>query len=254
MRRDRALPDAPYAARGMFYASGMRLPRAPHFPELLNPDPWSRVALGGPLTPKTVLEAYRRGIFPWSGEDPVPWCAPDPRLVLRPAWFCSSRSLEKLARRGRYAVTFDRDFEDVMRHCASVRRPGQDGTWITPSMIDVYCQLHDQHVTHSVEVHREGKLVGGLYGVTLGRAFFGESMFTLEPNASKLALRALCHELEHRSFHFIDCQQVTRHLLSLGARPIRLHTFVQWLQNAIQFPSLHVSWADWGQPGRANVG
>lgn len=204
--------------------------------------------MGGPLTTETVLDAYRRGIFPWSGEDPVPWCAPDPRLVLRPGWFRTSRSLEKLARRGKYQLTFDTDFRRVMEHCAAVERPGQDGTWITPRMIDVYTALHERGVTHSVEVRRDGALVGGLYGLTLGRAFFGESMFALESNTSKLALRALSGALEARHFHFIDCQQITRHLLSLGARPIRLSTFVRWLEDAQQFSSLHESWSSWSPP------
>jgi leucyl/phenylalanyl-tRNA--protein transferase len=223
----------------------VRLPAAPHFPDVLRPDPWTRVALGGPLTVDTVLDAYRRGIFPWSGDDPVPWCAPDPRLVLRPGWFQSSRSLEKLARQRRYDVVFDRDFTAVMEACASIARPGQDGTWITSRMIDVYSELHRRGIAHSVEVRDADRLVGGLYGLTLGRAFFGESMFASEPNTSKLALRALCHALESRHFHFIDCQQVTRHLLSLGGKPIPLRLFLQWLREALEFPSLHVSWSDW---------
>jgi leucyl/phenylalanyl-tRNA---protein transferase len=222
----------------------VRLPAAPHFPDVLRPDAWSRVALGGPLTTETVLEAYRRGIFPWSGDDPVPWCAPDPRLVLRPGCFRSSRSLEKLARQGRYTVAFDRDFSGVMAACARVHRPGQDGTWITPRMIDVYTELHRRGVAHSVEVLHGGQLVGGLYGLALGRGFFGESMFALHPNTSKLALRALCRALEARHFHFVDCQQVTLHLLSLGARPIPLPVFLRWLENALTFPSLHQSWSD----------
>jgi leucyl/phenylalanyl-tRNA--protein transferase len=205
------------------------------------------VALGGPLTAETVLEAYRRGIFPWSGDDPVPWCATDPRLVLRPAWFRSSRSLEKLARRGTYTVTFDRDYRAVMESCAEIFRPGQGGTWITGPMIDVYTELHGRGITHSVETYRDGKLVGGLYGLTLGRAFFGESMFAREPSTSKLALRALCGELERRRFHFIDCQQVTPHLMRLGGVPIRLRTFLTWLEAALDEPSEHYRWTDWGR-------
>jgi leucyl/phenylalanyl-tRNA--protein transferase len=223
-----------------------RLPRAPDFPTVLQPDALSRVALGGPLTTETVLAAYRRGIFPWSGDDPVPWCATDPRLVLRPTWFRSSRSLEKLARQGKYHVAFDRNFSSVMEACAGAPRPGQRGTWITGRMIDVYTELHRRGVCHSVEALRDGRLCGGLYGLTLGRAFFGESMFAAEPNTSKLALRALCRALEQRYFHFIDCQQVTPHLLRLGAQPIRLTDFSRWLEDALEFPSLHASWSDWG--------
>jgi leucyl/phenylalanyl-tRNA---protein transferase len=235
----------------------MRLPRAPYFPEVLEPDAFSRVALGGPLTTETVLDAYGRGIFPWSGNDPVPWCSPDPRLVLRPGWLRVSRSLEKLARRGRYRIRFDTAFIEVMHACATAPRPGQDGTWITPRMVEVYTELHRRCITHSVEVYEGSDLVGGLYGLALGRAFFGESMFARHPNASKLALRALCQALEARHFHFIDCQQVTPHLLSLGAQPIALSTFSRWLAAALEFPSLQVPWSDFGvdpchpAPGRS---
>lgn len=217
----------------------------PLFPDRLRPDAYGQVASGGTLSVEILCEAYQRGIFPWSGEDPIPWCAPDPRLILIPGDFHSSASLEKQVRRGRYRIRFDHDFRAVMSSCAGIERPGQRGTWITPNMLRVYGELFDLGIAHSVEVVAERGLVGGLYGLTFGRAFFGESMFHLERDTSKLALRALCRELLERGFHFIDCQAVTPHLLRLGARAVRLSRYLEALERALAHPSLHTSWTDW---------
>jgi leucyl/phenylalanyl-tRNA--protein transferase len=212
------------------------------FPDVLQPDATGLVARGGTLTAETVIEAHHRGIFPWSGENPIPWCAPNPRLVLFPDRFAASRSLRKLDRRASYDVVYDTNFLEVIHACAAIPRPGQDGTWITPNLIDVYVELHERGIAHSVEVRQNGTLVGGLYGLTFGKAFFGDSMFHVAKNTSKLALRALTRRLSSRGFHFIDCQAVTLHLLSLGAMPVPLERYIKLLNAALSFPSEHHSW------------
>ncbi|MCA9545186.1 MAG: leucyl/phenylalanyl-tRNA--protein transferase, partial [Myxococcales bacterium] len=146
-------------------------------PEDLTPDGYGLVALGGDLRESTLLEAYRKGIFPWEGREPIPWYSPDPRLVLAPAAFHCSRSLRKTARGAGFAITFDRAFEAVMEACATTPRGGRVESWITPRMIRAYGRLHRRGVAHSVEVWQGTALVGGLYGLAMGRAFFGESMF-----------------------------------------------------------------------------
>ena len=176
---------------------------------------------GGDLSPERLLAAYRRGIFPWYGEgEPILWWSPDPRMVLFPAEFRRSRSLARSLRRGGYTVRLDTAFAEVI-HACSLPRPGQDGTWITPQMQQAYCRLHTLGHAHSVETWIDGRLAGGLYGVAIGRAFFGESMFTRVTDASKIALAHLARYLERRGFAVIDCQMKTAHLASLGAREIR---------------------------------
>lgn len=220
------------------------------FPDDLKPDSTGLVGVGADLEPETLIEAYAKGIFPWSGDDPIPWYSPDPRLVLFPDHFRASRSLKKLARQGKLEVRFDRDFPEVMRGCAEIPRPGQDGTWINDRMIDAYTELHRRGVAHCVSVYQpeSGDLVGGLYGLTLGRFFFGESMFSRASNSSKLALFALCENLVARDFELVDCQQVTPHLMSLGAVPIMRREFLARLRRTLHFPSLHVDWGDWRFP------
>jgi leucyl/phenylalanyl-tRNA--protein transferase len=165
-------------------------------------------------------------------------------LVLFPDRFAASRSLRKLAHRRAYDVVYDTNFLEVVRGCATTPRRGQSGTWITPNLIDVYLELHERGIAHSVEVRQNGVLVGGLYGLTFGKAFFGDSMFHVEKNTSKLALRALAERLASRGYHFIDCQAVTLHLLSLGATPVALDRYVKLLNAALSFPSEHRSWSD----------
>jgi leucyl/phenylalanyl-tRNA---protein transferase len=212
------------------------------FPDDLEPDEYGLVALGGELTAETVIEAYRKGIFPWTGDPPIPWFSPDPRLVLFPGWLRVSRSLAKVIRRGLYEVRFDCDFDGTIRGCAGGGRAGQDGTWITENMVQVYGELFARGVAHTVEVYQDGELCGGLYGVALGRAFFGESMFARRSNASKVALEALCRRLVELDFHFIDCQQVTAHLLRMGAVPIARTDFLRRLRVALAYPPSQARW------------
>ena len=176
------------------------------------------LARGGRLDADELVAAYRAGVFPWySAGEPVKWWCPDPRFVMRPADFRLTDSLRKTLRKAGWSVTFDQAFETVMRRCAAVPRPGQDGTWITEEMIAAYCALHRRGVAHSVEVRWQGELVGGLYGVALGRIFHGESMFHLKADASKVGFATLVARLAACGYVLIDCQVPTAHLASLGA-------------------------------------
>jgi len=212
--------------------------RTPMFPPTaaIEPGPHGLVAIGGDLRPQTLLEAYRKGVFPWEGSPPIPWFSPDPRMILEPGAFRTTRSLEKRARNSGLVCTFDRAFGRVMRACATTPRQGGPGTWITEAMIGAYGQLHEGGIGHSVEVWRGDELVGGLYGLAMGRAFFGESMFHRERDASKLALRALCRRLEAAGYGFVDCQQETDHLRSLGARPIPRARYLDRLETCLRYP------------------
>ena len=206
----------------------MLLPRRrPMFPAVtqLRPGANGLVGLGGDLHPETLIEAYRKGISPWDGRQPIPWYSPDPRMVLRPDDLKVSRSLRKLARQERLRVTIDTVFSEVMRRCATTPRPGQEGSWITSKMIRSYSILHQRGIAHSIEVWEDDDLVGGLYGLAMGAIFYGESMFHSRRDASKLALLHLCQTLSGWGFDLIDCQQETRHLASLGARPISREQF-----------------------------
>lgn len=183
-------------------------------------EPEGLLAAGGDLAPARLLAAYRRGIFPWySAGQPVLWWSPNPREVLLPAEFKCSRSLAKTLRNRGFEVTFDRDFAGVVRACAA-RREHSAGTWITPEMLSAYCELHTQGYAHSVEVRLKGELVGGLYGVLMGRVFFGESMFSRERDASKAALARLVERGVVAGLQLIDCQLPTAHLRSLGSKPM----------------------------------
>lgn len=176
------------------------------------------VAVGGDLRVDRLLDAYRRGIFPWYGEGlPILWHSPDPRFVLRPRELRINRSLRKSVARGRYRVSFDEAFGEVIRHCAQVPRPGQDGTWITQDMIRAYEVLHALRHAHSLEVWLADELVGGIYGVAVGGVFCGESMFALAPDASKVGFVWLVRQLERWGLALIDCQVYTEHLERFGA-------------------------------------
>jgi len=184
-------------------------------------EPNGLLAGGGDLSPQRLLAAYRRGIFPWySPGEPILWWSPDPRMVLFPGALRITRSLAKTLRNADYRVTLDSAFAQVIAACAAVPRPGQNGTWITTEMQQAYIRLHALGYAHSIETWRGGQLVGGLYGVAIGRAFCGESMFSHVTDASKIALAHLCRFLAERGFGIIDCQMETAHLTSLGARPI----------------------------------
>lgn len=197
-------------------------------------EPNGLLAAGGDLSPERLLAAYRRGIFPWfSPGEPILWWSPDPRMVLLPEAMKLSRSLMRTLRAGRYEVRLDTAFTDVIRHCADTARPGQSGTWITRAMQQAYRRLHELGHAHSVEVFMDGELAGGLYGMAVGRAFFGESMFSLRRDASKIALAHLCSHLQRLEFGIIDCQMETRHLASLGARPIPRQEFLAALDRLV---------------------
>jgi leucyl/phenylalanyl-tRNA--protein transferase len=196
-------------------------------------EPDGLLCVGGDLSPQRLLAAYRRGIFPWYAEgQPILWWSPNPRAVLFPGEFRISRSLAKIVRNRGYTVTYDQDFATVVRHCGDQQlRP--EGTWISPDMRRAYARLHDLGYAHSVETWDEGRLVGGLYGVALGRVFFGESMFSTERDASKVALHALVRALLSRNVEMIDCQVASAHLESLGARVIPRSEFTARLDRCI---------------------
>lgn len=188
-------------------------------------EPNGLLAVGGELSPEWLLTAYRHGVFPWfSADQPILWWSPDPRLVLFPQKLRISRSLRRTLRQGRYEIRFDTAFRDVVARCAAPR--GSDpGTWITVEMQEAYQRMHELGYAHSVESWADDELVGGLYGIALGRAFFGESMFSRRPDASKVALAHLVQYLKQQEFAVIDCQMTTPHLLSLGAEEMSRRDF-----------------------------
>ena len=193
------------------------------------------LAVGGDLSGERLLLAYRMGIFPWYSEgEPILWWSPDPRLVLYPREFRIPRSLAKVIRRGDFTVSMDQAFQEVIGECARVRRESGEGTWIVPEMLEAYCGLYRAGVAHSVEVWREGRLAGGLYGIALGRSFFGESMFTRVTNASKVALAALVRHVQSLAFELIDCQVTTGHLMRLGAREIPRERYLEELAHSLR--------------------
>ncbi len=192
------------------------------------------LAVGGLLLPDRLLDAYRRGIFPWGTiEGQALWYSPDPRMVMFPENFRLSRSLRRLLRSDALGISADRDFPAVIAACAATRRRGQDGTWISDEMMEAYTRLHELGWAHSVEVWEEGELVGGLYGLAIGRMFYGESMFSRRDNASKFAFAYLIRLLRERGFGMIDCQMHTDHLASLGAAEIPRSEFLQRMQTLI---------------------
>jgi leucyl/phenylalanyl-tRNA---protein transferase len=205
-------------------------------------SPNGLLCAGGDLSPERLVDAYSHGIFPWFSEgDPILWWSPDPRMVLYPGELRVSRSLRKSVERGVYETRFDSAFREVIEACAAPR-DGQAGTWIVPPMVEAYTRLNELGFAHSVESWRDGELVGGLYGVALGKVFFGESMFTRAPDASKVALARLVERLRETGYRVIDCQQATAHLASLGAREIPRKAFAQLLQESIQYPPSGSRW------------
>jgi len=199
------------------------------------------LAAGGDLTPARLLDAYRHGIFPWFNEgDPILWWSPDPRMVLFPDEFRISHSLRKTLRNRIYEIRTDTAFEQVMLACAAPRN-GQ-GTWIIDKMVAAYTELHRIGVAHSVESWFGGELVGGLYGIAIGRMFYGESMFSRRSDASKAALAHLAAQLSRWNFGMIDCQMNTPHLATLGAREIPRAEFVRRLQELIHYPDIPSPW------------
>jgi leucyl/phenylalanyl-tRNA--protein transferase len=213
------------------------------FPDPCAAEPDGLLAAGGDLSPFRLLEAYSRGIFPWHSVGNAPlWWAPDPRCILLPEDFRLPRSLKRVLRDAPFDCCFDTAFAEVVRACAGPRR-GQPGTWLTPEMIAAYERMHRLGFAHSVEARREGRLAGGLYGLALGGAFFGESMFYREPDASKAALVFLAGELMKNGFTLLDCQQTTPHMLRFGAKEVSRAEFTARLTAALKQPTRRGSWA-----------
>jgi leucyl/phenylalanyl-tRNA---protein transferase len=219
---------------------GLRDPFPPVEQALVEPN--GLLAAGGDLSPARLLDAYARGIFPWfNDEDPVLWWSPDPRMVLLPRELHLSRSLRRTIRSREFTVTFDRAFQGVMEGCAGPREK-QDGTWITADMMRAYTRMAELGHAHSVEAWADGELAGGLYGVAVGRIFYGESMFTRRSNASKVAVSWLARQLDRWQFELIDCQMSTVHLASLGAREVPRADFLRRLEHAIALPPVPLPW------------
>jgi leucyl/phenylalanyl-tRNA---protein transferase len=207
-------------------------------------SPNGLLAAGADLTTKRLLDAYARGIFPWYSEgQEIMWWSPNPRMVLVPQEFKPSRSLAKTLRNKSYEVRFDTSFREVMLAC-SEPRDGQGGTWISPDMMEAYCALHELGYAHSVETWIEGKLAGGLYGVAIGKMFYGESMFARETDASKIALAQLVTQLVAQDFGLIDCQMSTTHLASLGAREILRKEFINIINMLCNIEFAPKKWSD----------
>ena len=206
------------------------------FPDVEYAGPEGLLAVGGDLNSERLLAAYRQGIFPWYSEDqPILWWSPDPRSVLLPGDLKISRSLKKTLKKNTFRVTFDQDFAGVIKACAGPRRGDTEtGTWITPEMMHAYIKLHKPGYAHSIEVWHDNQLVGGLYGIAMGRAFFGESMFSRMNDASKVGFCFLVRQLEKWGYDFIDCQVESAHLASLGARPIPRKRFIAMLDDALR--------------------
>lgn len=210
----------------------------PHFA-----TPEGLLAVGGDLSQERLLLAYRMGIFPWYAEgEPILWWSPDPRLMLYPETLHVSRTLKKVLKQKVFTVTMDQAFKEVITACAQVRLQNREGTWIVDDIRDAYCGLHHSGYAHSVETWTDGRLAGGLYGVSLGRCFFGESMFSRVSNASSVALVALARLLKTLSFDFIDCQVATAHLKRLGACEIPRSRFLKELRHALAAPTLRGRW------------
>jgi leucyl/phenylalanyl-tRNA--protein transferase len=200
-------------------------------------EPNGLLAAGGDLSATRLIEAYRRGIFPWyESPQPILWWSPSPRMVLFPGQVHVSRSLQKRLKRQEYQLTFDRAFGQVIEYCSRVNRDGQEDTWIGGEMVAAYQQLYELGYAHSVETWYEGELVGGLYGIAIGRVFFGESMFSLRSDASKVAFVHLARQLQNWGFSLIDCQVTNPHLISLGAEEIDRDHFLGIIEQHIDRP------------------
>jgi leucyl/phenylalanyl-tRNA--protein transferase len=213
------------------------------FPHPGEAAPEGLVAYGGDLSAGRLLAAYAQGLFPWYDEPPILWFSPDPRTVFRPDGIRVNRTLAKNIRRGRYTIHFDRAFRQVIEACAQIPRAGQSGTWINEDMIEAYCALHAMGYAHSVEAWRDETLVGGVYGVSLGAAFFGESMFAREADASKVALVALARHVHALGFHFIDAQAPTPQTTALGATSWPREVFLDALKTALERPTICGPWS-----------
>ena len=219
------------------------LPEVSLFPPTEEAEDDGLLAVGGDLSKERLLAAYSKGIFPWyEVGQPILWWSPDPRLVLTPETLKISRSLRKVLRKQQFEIRFDTAFEKVIKACADVRTEQGEGTWIIPEMQQAYTELHQDGFAHSVESWLDGELVGGLYGISLGQCFFGESMFSTRNDSSKVALVALVEFSREVGIRMIDCQMTTAHLLSLGASEIQRKEFLKNLKILLEQPTLKGSW------------
>ncbi len=204
------------------------------FPPVRLAAPDGLLAVGGDLSVPRLIEAYRQGIFPWyTAGSPILWWFTNPRCAIFPHKLHVPKSLKKVLTSGRFGFTVNSAFQEVMRHCACAARPGQDGTWILPEMLEAYANMHKAGWAHSIEAWQDGELAGGLYGIAMGRAFFGESMFHLRPDASKAAFVWLAQNLRELDFEIIDCQQETPHMLRFGAEMLDGEVFSAYLRQAV---------------------
>jgi leucyl/phenylalanyl-tRNA--protein transferase len=207
----------------------------PVFPKISETDAEGILAIGGDLSPERLINAYRNGIFPWYSEDePIIWWSPDPRFVLFPQDLKVSKSMKQVMNTCKFEFRYNTSFEQVIKNCSIIKREGQDGTWIHPEMIGAYIQLHQKGYAVSAECWRGDHLVGGLYGIRMGKIFFGESMFAHESNASKFAFISLVRKLEAEGLSLIDCQTYTDHLASLGARMIPRLLFCKLVEEGVE--------------------
>ncbi len=220
------------------------LPNEPVFPDANEAEEEGLLAIGGDFSVDRLLNAYASGIFPWFVHEGDPyWFSPNPRLVLFPDKLKISKSLQRVIRTGRFEVKLDTDFEEVIRHCARIKRAHEPDTWISDEFILGYTHLHTKGFAHSVACYENGVIVGGLYGISLGRAFFGESMFFTMPNASKVALYHLVQLLLKWEFQFVDCQVKTEHFLRMGAMLMPRTEYLELLEKAIKFPTKRGTWS-----------
>jgi leucyl/phenylalanyl-tRNA--protein transferase len=203
------------------------------FPPVHLAEPDGLLAMGGDLSPERLLLAYRNGIFPWYEGDTILWWCPDPRFVLFPSDLKISKRIKPLLKRNEFDFSINKAFTEVIHHCKRTKRPGQEGTWITDDVEKAYCHLHELGYAHSAEVWREGKLAGGLYGIRMGNVFFGESMFSLESNASRFAFIRYVQQLKEEAVKLVDCQVYTEYLESLGAVMIPRQDFIEQLEKLI---------------------
>lgn len=220
------------------------LPPEPVFPDPAHADADGLLAVGGDLSPRRLLIAYGLGIFPWySTNSPILWWSPEPRLILEPDRVHVPARLERVLRQDLFRFTLDTAFEQVIAACARSPRRGAVGTWIVPEMHAAYCRLHELGFAHSIEAWRDGRLVGGLYGVALGRAFFGESMFYVQPNASKAAFVTLVRALRAAGYTLLDCQQTTPHMVRFGGFEVMRAEFLTRLEIALKTPTQCGRWS-----------
>lgn len=219
-------------------------PDPTRFPPVEDTDEDGILAVGGDLTSERLVQAYRRGIFPWYSEGlPILWHCPNPRFVLEPSKLHVPKSLRKVMKRGDYEVRLDTDFEQVIDGCAKTKRPGQRGTWITRDMRKAYLKLFEQGLVHSAEAWRDGVMQGGLYGVSLGAVFFGESMFARADDSSKVAFATLVEWMRRWGVSLVDCQQETAHLARFGAEPWPRQRFVADVEAKMAFPTRQGRWS-----------